>query len=242
MAALRARRSLVPDHLRDVLAILERRADVHAPLGTVLCDTAVEATDVSGAGLMLLHQDGLWFDLAASDERMVVLHDIEHTLGEGPCVDAARTGRPMATSDLDAGTESRWPAFSVAAAAAGVRAAFGFPLGVHGAAFGALNLYRDTPGELTGDEFDRAIAMARVAAHAVLRSVDVAALSSVATSSAEFDRVDVTVGNATGMVSVQLACSIADALAALRARAFATGRSVTDVAADVVARRYRFER
>jgi hypothetical protein len=42
------------------------------------------------------------------------------------------------------------------------------------------------------------------------------------------------------MVSVQLGVPIAEALIRLRARAFSTGRSVSDVADDVVARRFRF--
>jgi hypothetical protein len=49
------------------------------------------------------------------------------------------------------------------------------------------------------------------------------------------------VHQAAGMVSVQLGVPVADALIRLRAHAFSTGRSVSDVAADVVARRFRFE-
>jgi hypothetical protein len=43
------------------------------------------------------------------------------------------------------------------------------------------------------------------------------------------------------MVSVQLSVGIEDAHVALRARAFADGRPVGEVAADVVARQVRFE-
>jgi hypothetical protein len=48
------------------------------------------------------------------------------------------------------------------------------------------------------------------------------------------------VHQASGMVSVQLDISIAEALVRLRAYAFANGRPLTDVARDVVNRTLRF--
>ncbi|MDQ7880440.1 ANTAR domain-containing protein, partial [Microbacterium sp. QXD-8] len=46
---------------------------------------------------------------------------------------------------------------------------------------------------------------------------------------------------ASGMVAAQLQISVDDALVVLRGHAFATGRSVREVAADVVARRMNFQ-
>jgi hypothetical protein len=43
------------------------------------------------------------------------------------------------------------------------------------------------------------------------------------------------------MISMQLGAGLAEALARLRARAYAQDRSVAQVADDVVARRVRFE-
>jgi len=45
---------------------------------------------------------------------------------------------------------------------------------------------------------------------------------------------------AVGMISVQLGVSLTDALVALRARAYAEGRTIAQVAADVIARRLSF--
>ena len=49
-----------------------------------------------------------------------------------------------------------------------------------------------------------------------------------------------TVYQATGMVSVQLATNTDDALIALRADAYTTGRNLSDIAADVVSRTARY--
>ena len=46
---------------------------------------------------------------------------------------------------------------------------------------------------------------------------------------------------ATGMISVQLGVSLAEALARLRAHAFAASAAVGDVAGEVVSRRLRFD-
>jgi hypothetical protein len=43
------------------------------------------------------------------------------------------------------------------------------------------------------------------------------------------------------MISVQLGVSLAEALVRLRAHAYAEGRLIAEVAADVVARRLRFD-
>jgi AmiR/NasT family two-component response regulator len=46
---------------------------------------------------------------------------------------------------------------------------------------------------------------------------------------------------AMGMIAVQLSVGLEEAIAVLRARAYAAGRPVCEVAADVVARRFRFD-
>jgi hypothetical protein len=43
------------------------------------------------------------------------------------------------------------------------------------------------------------------------------------------------------MIAIQLGLDLSDALLRLRARAYATERPVSDVAADVVSRRLRFD-
>ena len=49
------------------------------------------------------------------------------------------------------------------------------------------------------------------------------------------------VHQAAGMVSVQLSVTVAEALVRLRARAWVDGRPLGELAADIVARRVRFD-
>jgi len=67
-------------------------------------------------------------------------------------VDAYRQNAVVTEPDLADPVTRRWPAFTPSAVEAGVRAVFGFPMRVGSVRLGALNLYRDVPGPLTGEQ------------------------------------------------------------------------------------------
>jgi hypothetical protein len=122
---------------------------------------------------------------------------------------------------------------------AGVRAMFAFPVGAGAALIGVLDVYRAEPGSLRPQE----LADALVLADAVL----VLALDEQGGIAPDLDNLlDAAVSvrrapvhQATGMAAAQLGVSMTDALAALRAYAYTHGRRLTEVAADVLARRVR---
>jgi hypothetical protein len=179
--------------------------------------------------------------LGATDAVSGLIEELQWTLGEGPCIDAHRGEVTVIEPDLAAPERSRWPAFTPPALHAGVAAIFGFPLRVGDARFGALDLYRDRAGPLSDEQLADALIAADVVAQAIVGMQGQAAPGTVAAgieTDADFRFV---VHRAAGMVSVQLGVSVADALIRLRASAFSTGRSVTDLAEDVVNRRVRFE-
>src|SRR3954454_22897922 len=85
---------------------------------------------VSGVGLAPMTDDGPAGTGAASDGGALQLEELQFTLGQRPCGNAARRGRPVRAPDL-AGTSSRsWPQFRAGAHPAGLRAVFAFPLQV----------------------------------------------------------------------------------------------------------------
>ncbi len=131
--------------------------------------------------------------------------------------------------------------FSPPALRAGVRAVFGFPLRVGTVRLGALNLYRDMPGPLTGDQHADALVVAEVVARWVLEIQAGAPPDKVAEELEVGADFHFTVHNAAGIVSVQQGISVAEALIRLRAYAFSTDRLLTDVARDVIARSFRLE-
>ncbi len=127
----------------------------------------VDILPITGAGVMLMgEQQDLHF-VAASDEAVLLIEGLQNELHEGPCLDAYRSGQPVAITDLR--TDTRFPRFSSRASAHGLEAVFTFPLRLDAARLengrlGALDLYRDTPGPLSEKDLAAAQVLADVAA------------------------------------------------------------------------------
>jgi ANTAR domain-containing protein len=233
---------VVSDRMAAVLALLDGDRERGADLPQAV---AVEAAIVLGV-------DGICAGLGTGPAGPVLawgqgevgaeLEELQFTLGQGPGIDAA-AGAPVLVADL-AAEAARWPVFVPAAAGLGVRAVFALPLRIGAIGVGALLAHRAAPGPLAEgaltDAFALAGAVTLLLAHRQSAWIDRAGdgpqpgWARAATYRAE-------VHQATGMVSVQLGVSLAEALVRLRARAYADGRPIAQVAADVVGRRLRFE-
>jgi hypothetical protein len=221
--------------------VADERGDQVA-LPARLCAECLSVLPVSGVGVALMTAEGpSGVVLAATDERARQLEELQFALGEGPCVEASGSGRPILEPDLLTAGSPRWPRFGAAVLDAGVRAIFAFPLRVGAIHVGVLDLYRDTPGNLTTLETTEALAFADAATTMVLHLQDDrghhdarSALTGPIDSRAE-------VHHATGMITIQLGVSVAEALLRLRTHAYTTGRTVSAIAADVVNRRTSFD-
>ena len=199
-------------------------------LPTSLAAASVRSLPVSGVGLALMTDDGPAGIIAATDGAAMELEELQFTLGEGPCVDASQTGRPVLQPDFARTAPLRWPAFAGGALEAGVRALFAFPLRVGAIRLGVLDLYRDRAGPLSTDELAEALSFADAATLLLLHEqANTAASSAVPVLDDPAE-----VPQATGGVSVQAAVGLAEALVLLRARAFADQRALGDLARDVL--------
>jgi hypothetical protein len=224
----------------EILSVIAERGEGAPPVR--LCVECLSALPVSGVGMALMTEDGpSGVVLAATDERARQLEELQFALGEGPCVEASGSGRPVLQPDLAAAGSARWPRFGATVLDAGVRAIFAFPLRVGAVRVGVLDLYRDTPGPLIAVDLADALAFADAALVVVLHLQDHgehgaadAALSGPIDSQA-------VVHQATGMITIQLGISLAEALLRLRGHAYATGQTVSALAADVVDRRLSFD-
>jgi hypothetical protein len=194
---------------------------------------------VTGAGVMLMSGEVPRGSLCTSNKVSQLIEELQYTLGEGPCVDAYQQDRVVTEPDLADPVTRRWLAFTPPALLAGARAVFGFPLRVGTVRLGALNLYRDCPGPLSGDQHADALVIADVAARWVLEAQAGAPFGAVAEELEAGANFHFVVHNAAGMVSVQEGISVTEALIRLRAFAFSNDRLLADVAEDVVARRLR---
>jgi hypothetical protein len=223
---------------RALLAIARDTKDERALAGEI-CRACVEGLDIDGAAISLLTRDPLRETVFASDATADLLEDLQFSLGEGACMDAAVSRRPVLVADMNDPVQTvRWPVYAAAVVEqAGVRAVFALPLQWGAIDVGVLDLYRRTPGALSATEMRDALNAADAATLILL------GLHSGSGDEQSWDRSwggRAEIHQATGMVVAQLGTSAADALARLRAHAFAEQRLLGEVARDVVARRLRF--
>jgi GAF domain-containing protein/ANTAR domain-containing protein len=222
-------------------AVLGDTADGAGELIARLCRFTVEEMELSGCALVLMSGTESAGMLAGSGRHAVTVTELQMELGEGPCLQACASGVPVFLPDLAVGGANRWPAFAAAALAAGVRAEFSLPLTVVPGGIGTLDLCRDRAGMLSEEHLADALVTADIARDAVLYQQYAPGGQGVAEllNMGGADRI--VIHQATGMIAAQLNDTTSNALARLRAAAFAGGRPVYDIAQDVVDRRVRFD-
>jgi hypothetical protein len=237
--------------LLDLVGTPEGNSHDDRRLARRLVDACVAGTGVDGAAVSALTASVHRETLAATDATATVLEDLQFTLGEGACLEAATTGRAVLVPDLHVPEPTaRWPVFAAAVAEQTlVRALFALPLQLGAVNLGVLDLYRTTPGPLTGAELRDVVAATDATTLLLLGAqlrTDADGCPPGRRDGHGEDREEglwddrAEVHQATGMVLVQLDVPAQDAFVRLRAHAFAHRRPLGDVARDVVAGRLVF--
>ncbi|WP_029431507.1 hypothetical protein [Blastococcus sp. URHD0036] len=231
------------EQLRD--ALTESAAELSAPelLPTRLARAAARVLPVDGAGISLFFAHDRRLPLGASDPVAGEVERLQFTIGEGPCLAAHAEGRPVVADKGSIAT--RWPAFYDALVArTPVRGSISLPLGGGLGGIGALDLYIVPPRGVGDLGLQDALAVAdEVAAtleaqsRATQRSGDAPAwVDAPATERRAI------VWQAMGYLNAGLRMDSEDALAVLRAYAYAEGGDLDDVALEVVEGRLPLER
>ena len=197
---------------------------------------------LDGEAALLLASDHRPYEpVFATGPRSDELTDLQATLGEGPAVETGHGNGPVLGADLRAaGARARWPEFAPAALACGMAAVFAVPVGSGAARVGVLCLYRERAQELTRDQLDTLLLYADAAMVLALDERGGLGPGSAELIGSSFAERRAEVHQASGMISVQLDISVIDALVTLRARAYAEGLPIAQIAADVVGRRFSF--
>jgi GAF domain-containing protein len=207
--------------------------------GGSLCRPFLRAFPISGAAISTIGGPLAATTICASDPVAHRLDELQLDLGEGPCWDAVRQNRIVSAPDLSLPGPRRWPAFEDGIREHAVASVFALPLRIGQVKVGAVDLYSDRPHPLEESDLRDAQSLAGMAVREVFRRAVEAAGSNTADD--EDDGMSRTiVHQATGMIIAQLDIAPGDATLVLKGRAFSTGRSVRDVARDVVDRKLDF--
>jgi len=163
--------------------------------------------------------------------------DLEYILGEGPSHESATAQRPVFA--VGSAILTNWPSYGTAVRPLGVQLVAAVPLDAGSGAFGSLAVFN--PWSTDRDEV---LATVRAVADAFTRTIVVAAGGARINRAAPFfDEVDFhdDVFQAAGKLMIQCRCSLADALALIRARAYADDTSAAVIAARIVTGELRFD-
>ncbi len=114
------------DQLERELAAIVAEGGESAPLR--VCEVGVEALPINGAAITMMIDIDRQEPVCASDEVAGRIDELQFTLGEGPCLQAFTSGRPVLIKDLREGVDQRWPIFSVQAQRTGARGLYVLPL------------------------------------------------------------------------------------------------------------------
>jgi GAF domain-containing protein len=127
--------------LRDLAGIVLGDSSLSAVLdrATRIAKRAIPGADEVS---VTMYRDGTPVTVASSGPLAEAVDERQYDVGDGPCLEASRTGQVVLVNDLTA--ESRWPEYSPRAVAAGVRSSLSVPLRVDGRSIGAFNAYART--------------------------------------------------------------------------------------------------
>jgi len=200
-----------------------------------LCHACIDILEVRGGAITLAYTAPERVTLCATDETASRLEDLQDVLGQGPGLDAYRSGR-LVTADLTGPTSDSWPIFADAAfRAVGAVLISAVPIRPDTNVLGVLTVYQPPSPAAASRDLDVAQFLADAVGAALLRDP---ASQSELSEGPWATRMEI--HQATGMVIGQLSVTANDALALLRAHAFAEAASLAEIAKQVIQRRLDF--
>lgn len=225
-----------------------------AALCRSLLDRCV-GSELSGAAVARANVGQVLDVLHSSEPTGGRLLQLQAVLGEGPAVTALVEATPMLVTDLAADPASRsWVGFSREAQAAGIGSYLAVPLQVGVIVLGVLGVHGTGPARLRPELISGLFATADRVALVLLEQL-AAGLRAPSTGIPDrgrsapdpaatdapgatlFGPDTAVIHQATGMVMAQIGGTMDDALVALRAHAYGSGRTLTETARDIVQRR-----
>jgi hypothetical protein len=213
---------------RLAVAVAARAGEL--PLTLRLCEACRELLGADGASITVENANLNRVTIAATDRVAAQLEDWQDVLGQGPGWDAFRSARAV-VSVLGEESRQRWPLLSEAVAQhlSGSLRVYAFPMRPTASVLGVLTLVRNDRGEL-GSELATAQFLSDTVGAALLQ--DPLSHADFGEGGPWSERAEI--HQATGVVCAQLQVEPADALALLKAHAYAQSLDLSAVARLVI--------
>lgn len=208
--------------------------DVVQLLHTVMIE-CVDLVDAQAAGLLLKNAQGELELVASTSEAASFVEVMQLNGGDGPCVEAARTGATISIADLEEASGD-WATFRDAALVEGFHSVHAVPLRIRSDVIGAMGLYRERRGDLNGAEAAVARALANLASIGILQERAIRESGMVTEQLQRALDSRVLIEQAKGVVAASADLDMEDAFRLLRAHARKNNLKLHTVARRVVDR------
>jgi GAF domain-containing protein len=173
--------------------------------------------------------------VASSDERAPLVDAEQYTVGEGPCLEAMRTGRVVEVEDQR--VDPRWDGYGPRALEQGVKSSLSLPLFIDGRSIGALNLYsHDQVDAFGGDILQQALRFAERASVALALTIRYNEQVSTSHQLEEALASRTLIDQAIGILMAEQRCTAHEAFDLLRRHSQGQNRRLRQVAEDLITR------
>jgi hypothetical protein len=224
----------------DVLRRLARAiatSSLESPLSLRMCEACLGILGVQGGSFTLAYADAQRVTLCATDETAARLEDLQEVFGEGPSY-AAYFERTIQTLVIDRAIDPRWPLLGEAVKQAGPSCTiYAIPMKPGPQTMGVATFYQQRSRPLLVDDPTTQLLVDAVAV-ALVKDPDV--LDDDRYAKADSWNIRARIHQATGMVMGQLGLSPDDAMALIRAHAYAHRQSLSAISDEIIARTLDF--
>src|ERR1700712_3277383 len=219
------------------LAFLLADGPTGVSLAARLAQACVTLLEVDGASITLEAATPNRVTLAATDQIAAELEQLQDVLSEGPCWDAYLSGSSQ-TTNLTPEQDPQWPQFGPAARqAVGLRTVYGLPMTPHRQTMGVLSAHLAGTNTELPIGLEASVFLADTIGAALLLDPQQHDPNGQGGPWSGRARVH----QATGMIIAQLRISPDDAMAILRAHAYAHNTGLDDIAEQIIRGTLNFE-
>ncbi|WP_258070704.1 GAF and ANTAR domain-containing protein [Pseudoclavibacter sp. AY1F1] len=200
-----------------------------------LVDRCQSLLEVTAAGILLADEHGDLELVVSTSEAASVVETMQISADAGPCIQSFTEGSIVAVEDIREAPDS-WLMFKESALEHGYLAVQAVPLKLRDTTIGTLNLLRATPGEFPQPETVAARALADVATIGIIQERTIRHADAVRQQLQSALRSRVVIEQAKGVVAYRHSITPELAFDVIRGYARANRLSLSQVAAQLVAR------
>jgi hypothetical protein len=223
--------------IAEALSLVSSSADPDE----TLCTCCRDLLGIDGVSISLASSLDL-ASMCTTDGSIAAFEELEFTFGEGPAVDALASGEPSSPHHLPGEMAAEWQTRNTAASEVGFSGVYAFPLNIGAAKLGVLTLFSNSTAPFSAAQHDDALTVADALVHVILAAQGSTPDGPEPVAFREAGSFRAEIHQASGMLSEQIGCTMADALVQLRGRAYALGKPLAELASDVILRRTRLSR